>query len=141
MGRVWSTVSEVLIGSALAAHALHLAIALVLFTGVAFAGRRHSPPRERDPATTKAPPATIGTTAAVRSPSAPPPGLHLATGASLSAGLVHVAVCPQHFREATVFGVFFLVAALLQVGWAAATARGLVAPSTRWLSAAVVLSA
>jgi diguanylate cyclase (GGDEF)-like protein/PAS domain S-box-containing protein len=43
----------------------------------------------------------------------------LATGA-LVAGLVHAGVCPEHFREATVLGVFFLVVSTLQLAWAAA---------------------
>ena len=52
--------------------------------------------------------------------------------ASLGAGVVHVAVCPDHFREAAVFGLFFAVCALAQVGWAAAV---LAQPSRRvWLA-------
>ena len=39
---------------------------------------------------------------------------------SLMAGVIHVGVCPEHFREATLFGVFFLVLATVQLGWAAA---------------------
>jgi diguanylate cyclase (GGDEF)-like protein len=39
-------------------------------------------------------------------------------GGSLLAGLIHVAVCPEHFREATVSGVFFLSVAILQLVWA-----------------------
>src|SRR5467141_4155662 len=39
---------------------------------------------------------------------------------SLDAGLIHAGVCPEHFREATAFGVFFLVVATLQLAWAAA---------------------
>jgi diguanylate cyclase (GGDEF)-like protein len=39
---------------------------------------------------------------------------------SLVAGLIHAGVCPEHFREATVLGVFFLVVATLQLAWAAA---------------------
>jgi diguanylate cyclase (GGDEF)-like protein len=38
---------------------------------------------------------------------------------SLLAGVIHVGVCPEHFREATLFGVFFVVVALAQMGWAA----------------------
>lgn len=38
--------------------------------------------------------------------------------ASAGAGAVHGAVCPAHFREATVFGAFFLGAATLQAAWA-----------------------
>ena len=40
--------------------------------------------------------------------------------ASLDAGLIHAGVCPEHFQEATVLGVFFLVVATLQLAWAAA---------------------
>jgi hypothetical protein len=38
--------------------------------------------------------------------------------ASLGAAALHALVCPAHFREATIFGVFFLVAAALQAAWA-----------------------
>src|SRR5881275_1024385 len=38
---------------------------------------------------------------------------------SVGAALVHSAVCPQHFKEATIYGLFFLVAAGCQLGWAA----------------------
>jgi diguanylate cyclase (GGDEF)-like protein len=40
------------------------------------------------------------------------------TLASFVAGWVHAGLCPQHFEEATVFGLFFAVAAILQLGWA-----------------------
>lgn len=53
-----------------------------------------------------------------------PEGLVVTLGlASVGAGLIHAAVCPAHFREATVFGVFFAVSALLQVVWAALVLR------------------
>ena len=45
--------------------------------------------------------------------------LPLAALLSLGAALVHSAVCPEHFREATIYGLFFLVAAGGQVAWAA----------------------
>ena len=35
------------------------------------------------------------------------------------AALIHVAVCPQHFREGLVYGVFFAVSAGCQLGWSA----------------------
>ncbi|HWW52640.1 MAG TPA: hypothetical protein VNY84_02635, partial [Acidimicrobiales bacterium] len=38
--------------------------------------------------------------------------------ASLGASVIHAAVCPAHFREATAFGVFFVVASALQAAWA-----------------------
>jgi diguanylate cyclase (GGDEF)-like protein/PAS domain S-box-containing protein len=40
-------------------------------------------------------------------------------GGSLAAGLVHAGICPAHFREATLLGVFFLVVSTLQLVWAA----------------------
>jgi hypothetical protein len=51
----------------------------------------------------------------------PNPGhaLRLAALFSVGAALVHGAVCPEHFQEATIYGVFFLVAATCQAGWAA----------------------
>lgn len=48
-----------------------------------------------------------------------PRNLALLAAGSLVAGLIHAGVCPQHFEEATAFGVFFLVVATLQMGWAA----------------------
>ncbi|MHB8464154.1 MAG: EAL domain-containing protein [Acidimicrobiales bacterium] len=38
---------------------------------------------------------------------------------SLFAGTVHGGLCPTHFRESAVFGIFFATAAILQLGWAA----------------------
>lgn len=37
---------------------------------------------------------------------------------SLGAAAVHLRVCPEHFREATIYGLFFAVAAGCQTGWA-----------------------
>ena len=37
--------------------------------------------------------------------------------ASMGAGVVHAAVCPDHFREATLYGEFFLGAAAAQICW------------------------
>jgi hypothetical protein len=36
---------------------------------------------------------------------------------STGAAVIHATVCPEHFREAIVFGVFFAVAAALQAAW------------------------
>jgi hypothetical protein len=41
----------------------------------------------------------------------------IAVGSVLAGGL-HAAVCPDHFREATSFGLFFAGAAVLQAAWA-----------------------
>jgi hypothetical protein len=38
--------------------------------------------------------------------------------ASLGAGLVHFAVVHEHFQEWWLFGVFFLIVGVLQIGWA-----------------------
>lgn len=46
-----------------------------------------------------------------------PPVVALAL-ASAGAAAVHGAACPAHFREATVFGPFFVGAAALQAAWA-----------------------
>lgn len=43
--------------------------------------------------------------------------------ASATAAAVHGRVAPSHFREATAFGVFFVVAACLQAGWAVVVLR------------------
>ena len=38
--------------------------------------------------------------------------------ASLGAGLVHLAVVQEHFHESALFGIFFVVSGVLQIGWA-----------------------
>jgi hypothetical protein len=38
---------------------------------------------------------------------------------SAAASIVHVAVCPEHLREAAIYGVFFAAVASVQLGWAA----------------------
>jgi hypothetical protein len=43
--------------------------------------------------------------------------------ASAAAGLVHAVVCPEHFREAASFGLFFAAAAGAQVAWAVLVLR------------------
>lgn len=47
-----------------------------------------------------------------------PRGRLAVAAASAGAGVVHAAVCPEHFREATSFGLFFAIAAAAQIGWA-----------------------
>jgi hypothetical protein len=48
------------------------------------------------------------------------PRVMLAAAAlSAVAALIHVAVCPEHFREGLIYGVFFAVSAGCQLGWSA----------------------
>ena len=51
---------------------------------------------------------------------------------SLVAGVVHVGLCPSHFEEATVFGLFFLVTALAQLWWAATIVGSQTRPLYLW---------
>lgn len=51
-----------------------------------------------------------------------------AIGLSLAAALIHAAVAPEHFDEYTLFGVFFVSAALFQLAWAERMRRS---PSNR----------
>jgi hypothetical protein len=44
--------------------------------------------------------------------------IRLAALFSLGTAAVHGAVCPEHFKEAALYGVFFLTAAACQAGWA-----------------------
>ena len=44
------------------------------------------------------------------------PALLAAACASVGAAAVHVAVIPEHFREATIYGAFFVIAAACQLG-------------------------
>jgi hypothetical protein len=55
--------------------------------------------------------------------------------ASAGAGLIHLAVCPSHFKEATAFGLFFAAAAAAQLWWAAAVWRN---PTQRLLTIGAV---
>jgi hypothetical protein len=75
---------------------------------------------EDDPSRTRRP---------VARPGAPTVALALA---SLGSSAIHAAVCPSHFREATAFGVFFVVIAAAQAGWAIAI---IVRPSRKLLVA------
>jgi hypothetical protein len=49
----------------------------------------------------------------------PPRVLAVAAVLSVVAGVVHGVVCPHHFEEATIYGLFFAGATLAQLGWAA----------------------
>jgi hypothetical protein len=50
---------------------------------------------------------------------APIPRRHVGLAlASAGAGIIHLAVCPEHFRETVLFGAFFAVAAVAQLVWA-----------------------
>jgi hypothetical protein len=55
--------------------------------------------------------------------------LPLAVVSSAAAAGVHAAVGPAHFRESTLFGLFFAISALLQLVWAGAVS----VHCTRWL--------
>ena len=52
--------------------------------------------------------------------------------ASAGAGLVHALVCPEHFREALSYGLFFALAASAQVAWAWLAWRGLTTRLLWW---------
>lgn len=61
------------------------------------------------------------------------PSLMLVAAAlSAVAALIHVAVCPEHFREGFIYGVFFAASAGCQLGWAALVS----ARYSRWLAPA-----
>jgi hypothetical protein len=47
-----------------------------------------------------------------------------AASASLGAGLIHLAVVSEHASEWWLYGVFFLVLGVLQIGWAALALEG-----------------
>jgi hypothetical protein len=51
------------------------------------------------------------------------PALLVAVVGSLIAAGVHVAVCPEHFREALRFGIFFVLISLFQTAWSVAVVR------------------
>src|SRR5262245_6106805 len=50
------------------------------------------------------------------------PLVPFAVAASISAGVIHAAVVPEHLEEAWLFGAFFVACALFQFGWAGAIA-------------------
>ena len=65
----------------------------------------------------------------VRTVSAP---MLVAAALSGVAALIHVAVCPEHFADGLVYGIFFAVSAGCQLGWSVlATVR-----NARWLAPA-----
>jgi hypothetical protein len=68
----------------------------------------------------------------VARPSGPIAALALS---SLGSSAIHAAVCPSHFREATAFGVFFIVISAAQAGWAIAI---ILRPSRRLLLAGAI---
>jgi hypothetical protein len=40
-----------------------------------------------------------------------------AAALSLTAAMIHLGICPQHFRESPIYGLFFAVTAGCQLGW------------------------
>jgi hypothetical protein len=50
-----------------------------------------------------------------------PAPIVVAAGLSAAAAVIHVAVCPEHFREGLLYGVFFAVTAGCQLGWSMLT--------------------
>lgn len=77
---------------------------------------------------------------AARRPAPRPSGpgdsqLKLLALASAGAALIHGAVCPEHFRDQTALGLFFLALCALQLGWSAAVLRR---PSAALLRAGAV---
>lgn len=65
---------------------------------------------------------------------APAPML-LAAGLSAVAALIHVAVCPEHFAEGLIYGIFFAVSAGCQLGWSVLVSTRY----ARWLAPAGLL--
>jgi hypothetical protein len=45
--------------------------------------------------------------------------LNIAAGLSIVAASIHVAVCPEHFKEGLIYGLFFAAASTAQFGWSA----------------------
>lgn len=61
-----------------------------------------------------------------------PSVMFVAAALSAVAALIHVGVCPEHFREGLVYGVFFAVSAGCQLGWSALVSVRF----SRWLAPA-----
>jgi hypothetical protein len=49
---------------------------------------------------------------------APAPATLIAAALSVAAATVHAVVCPEHFDEGLLYGVFFAVSAIAQLTWA-----------------------
>jgi hypothetical protein len=63
---------------------------------------------------------------------------HIAASGCLVAAVVHAVVCPEHFREATRLGVFFLAITIVQL----VLARGLLRdPTRRWAVYCAIVNA
>lgn len=110
---------------ALNAHALTTAVHVVHYTVVAagvvvvvflLAPARRTPDRW-------APQRARGRVGSGRASSRPGAPILAAAMCSLLAAGVHAAVGPEHFREGLALGLFFVLAALAQVLWAAAVLR------------------
>lgn len=64
--------------------------------------------------------------------------LVLAACGSFTAATVHAAVCPEHFREAAIYGAFMLAAASAQLAWGA---LALTSPRARVFATGIGLNA
>jgi hypothetical protein len=120
-----------------ARHAIHIVLAVAWATGTAVAwalvdGARRTAGNEHDDARVRRQLAGHELVAllsgrVLRADAAcEPPALAtqwvgpLLALASLGAAAVHVAVCPGHLAESTLYGLFFIGAAIAQAGWASA---------------------
>jgi len=71
----------------------------------------------------------------VRRPARPTPPIVALSLLGAASALIHAAVCPEHFREWVIFGIFFLVASALQAAWSVLV---LIRPSERLLTVGAV---
>jgi hypothetical protein len=60
----------------------------------------------------------------------PHPAAALLAGLGLACSAIHIAVCPEHFREWIAYGIFFTTASAAQAGWSVSI---LIRPSRRLL--------
>jgi hypothetical protein len=105
-----------------AGHAWHaieiVGVALVSLLGIwMFEGLRRKP-QPRD-AGNPAGASIRRIRAAEPFPTGRQPILRLVALAGFAAGAIHLAVMPEHFKESLLYGTFFLVSAMIQIGYSA----------------------
>lgn len=111
---------------ALDAHALTTAVHVVHYTVVAvglLVVIFLLAPARRTPGRGTALPSVVAGPMRGRAVVRPTPIVLLASACSVAAAGVHAAVGPEHFHERVALGLFFVAAALAQVGWAVAAIR------------------
>ncbi|MGH2513231.1 MAG: hypothetical protein ACRDGQ_11150 [Candidatus Limnocylindrales bacterium] len=113
--------------SGVAGHPLWHLAAVVVSPVAIIAGLKHRDRVRWERMQAKKAAASSGPSIVVPSPSAtrarPTRLVVFMAAASAGAALIHAGVCPEHFHESAAFGVFFLIACIVQLVWSAQILR------------------